>query len=238
VKTEVNSRLLDVKIAVVTNRKFERKTLPILIPNLVENGIKSKQIHIFSGGYETYRRTNTDTGGEHYHQLDHNSYNYNGLIEIVDKEIKADYWFVIHDTCRVGPKFKQLLYNIPKSKPEKIALRINPSMSIGLYRYNYLMTVKERLLALKNKDYSEYSMLFWKDWGAKNEDYILWGTAPKPELYSQDETFYITAEENWYKTKTVRRTEYYPALDLYKSKSNWGQTSDKNNQFNIMQIDL
>jgi len=236
VKTEVSSRMIDVKIAIATNIKFEQKTLPILIPNLVKNGINSKQIHIFSGGYETYGHT--DTGGEHYHQLDHNSYEYSPLIEIVDKEIKADYWFLIHDTCMVGPKFKELMYSIPKHKPEKIALRIEPSMSIGLYSYDYLMTVRQKLLAIKNKDYSEYSMLFWKDWGFRNEDYILWKTAPKPELYLDDPRFWVTAEENPYGTSTTRRTEYYPALDLYKSKSNWGQTSDHSKHFNIMQIDL
>ncbi len=33
---------------------------------------------------------------------------------------------------------------------------------------------------------------------------------------------------NWYNTQTVRKVEYYPSLDVYKNKANWGQTNNKN----------
>lgn len=210
-----------IKIAVATNINFFEKSLPVIIPSLINCGIEKESIHIFNAGYDEYKCEIID--GITYHFLNHNSYEYSPLIEIVDKEIQSEYWFLIHDTCKVGPKFKELLYNIPESKPVKVALRSKPSMSIGLYNYDYLLSVKEKLLGIKNTNYSRESMMEWKLWGVPNEDYILWMTEPPAVLYN-DSSHSVTDNDNWYGTDTVRRTEYYPSLDIYKNKSNWGQS--------------
>jgi len=99
-------------------------------------------------------------------------------------------------------------------------------MSIGLYKYSYLINHAEKLIKIKNKDFSEESMIKWKYWGIDNEDYLLFQTDPKPLIYSsaEGEVVYIN-NDNWFNTGTVRKTEYFPSLDLYKNKANWGQTS-------------
>jgi hypothetical protein len=211
-----------IKIAIATNKGFFEKSLPIIIPSLLDAGIFREDIHVFNAGFESY---STEVRDEiTYHFLDHNSYEYSPLIEIAEKQIESEYWLLIHDTCKVGLNFKKLLYNIPEPKPLKMALREWPSMSIGLYNYQYLLSLKETLINIKNKDYSKESMMKWKVWGVSNEDYILWIQNPSPIIYSNDSSVTVMDYHNWYGTDTIRRTEYYPSLDIYKNKSNWGQS--------------
>lgn len=215
-----------IKFAIASNINFEEKSIPVIIDSLIENGIDPELIHVFSGGYDQYRYTKKLY---HYHKLEHNSYEYSPLITIVERNLESEYWFLLHDTCKVGPKFKELVYNIPETKPEKIALHGLPSMSIGAYRYDYLISepVKDKLLRIKNTDYSEKSMMDWKYWGVKGEDYILHQTHPPAHYYAKQEFINYTKNtvvvdyNNWYDTPTIRRTEYYISLDLYKNKSNW-----------------
>jgi hypothetical protein len=220
-----------IKIAIATNKNFYELSLPIVIPSLLESGIEPKDIFVFNSGFDVFNMEIID-GITHYH-LDHNSYEYGPLIEICDKELLSEYWFLIHDTCKVGSKFKELLNNIPESKPEKLSLKTSPAMSIGLYRYDYLLTLKDKLLSIKNTDYSEESMMKWKKWGVHNEDFILWKSHPKPIIYNNNNHWEVVDYNNWFNTKIKRRTEYYPSLDLYKNKSNWGQTNGGNMILNI-----
>lgn len=214
-----------VKIAVASNKNFKDKSLPVLMPTLLEAGIEKESIHVFVGGYDEYKyEIHKEV---HFHFLDHNSYEYSPLIEIVEKQMESDYWFLIHDTCKVGSTFKEKLLNIPKSLPEKIAMKQHPCMSIGLYKYSYLLSVKDKLMKIKNKDYSEASMNKWKDWGVWNEDYILFKTSPPPLVYPSKVPMEKKGINNWYGSNTVRVVEYYPGLDVYKNKANWGQTNGR-----------
>jgi hypothetical protein len=210
-----------IKIAIASNVHFCDLTLPIIIPSLLQNGIPKDEIFVFIAGCSEYSEKIVD--GIVQYELTHNSYEYSPLIEICEREHESEYWFLIHDTCKVGKNFKRLLYNIPPDRPSKIALGNSPVMSIGAYRFDYLLSVKERLYEIKNTDYSIESMRRWKDWGAPNEDYILWKTAPPPAVYG-NHGMEILDHENWYGTNTIRRTEYFHSLDIYKNKSNWGQS--------------
>lgn len=213
---------MKIKVAVASNIKFYKLSLPIVIRSLITNGIPPEDIHIFIAGLENYKFSIHENIS--MHELDHNSYEYSPLIEIVEKKMVSDYWFLIHDTCQVGNNFKKLLYNIPNNKPDKLALKSFPSMSIGSYKYEYLLDCQNKLLPIKNKDYSDASMMRWKQWGVPNEDYILWKTDPKPIIYNNTDTWSVVDYKNWFGTNTARRTEYYASLDLYKNKSNWGQS--------------
>ena len=215
-----------IKIAIASNINFYQKSLPVILPSLIENGIEPEDIHVFIAGFGYEGKQ--DNEGITFYQLEHNSYEYSPLIEIVDKELEADYWFLIHDTCKVGPKFKELIYNIPEDRPEKVAMRLTPSMSIGSYRYDYLLSCKDKLMGIRNTDLSVESLKRWKYWGVSAEDYILWQTEPAPAIYNgndKDGEWSLVDWDNWFGTDVQRRTEYYPSLDLYKNKSNWGQST-------------
>ena len=216
---------MNLKFAIASNKNFCEKTLPIVVPSMIDAGIDPRLIHVFIGGYDSEEIVYKEDYVT-YHYLNHNSYEYSPLIEIVEKKLEAEYWFLVHDTCKFGPRFKELVYSIPENRPEKVAIKTLPAMSIGSYRYDYLLTVADKLMEIKNKDYSRESMLKWKTWGCHWEDYILWRTNPTPSIYNGfDHQFSVVKYENWYGTDTVRRTEYFPSVDLYKNKSNWGQTN-------------
>lgn len=204
-----------IKVGVITNIKFYEKTLPSVIPSLLAAGIAKEDIHIFNNGHTEYKCVVED--GITHHFLDHHSNENSLFITVLEKELYSEYWFLIHDTARVGSNFKTLLYNIPENKPEKVAMTTFPSGSMGSYRYDYLQTQKEKIFALKNE---------WRLAAATNEDIILWKTEPPAVCYNGFEEYccrVIDTDDNWFETSTKRRTEYYPSLDLYKNKSNWGQ---------------
>lgn len=225
---------LQIKIAVASNKNFKDKSLPIILPSLLKAGIEREDISVFVGGYNEYKYETHH--GVHFYFLDHNSYEYSPLIEICEKEIQSQYWFLIHDTCKVGPEFKKKLYNVPENLPEKIAMKSRPSMSMGLYKYEYLQKVKDLLIKIKNKDYSEDSMKKWKDWGVWNEDYILYKTGIQPLIYPSSIPLETKGINNWYNTGTPRIVEYYPGLDVYKNKANWGQTNGNGGECMIRKL--
>lgn len=154
-----------------------------------------------------------------------NSFEYTPLIEIVEHNLTSPYWFLLHDTCIAGPAFKQLAYE-PPTAFEKVAMKYSPSMSIGLYRMDYLMRHKDRLTAIKNMDSSPGALQAWKQWGVPNEDYMLWKLQDSPTgLYHPDkhgpDEWNYQGHSDVYKTGLPRRIEYFPQLDLFKAKSNW-----------------
>lgn len=215
--------MLNINICINSTKSFSEKTIPIIVKSLLESDISPKNIFVIEGGYEE-RKVIQKENCTHI-LTNQNSLEYTGLIDIVEYELKSDYWFNIHDTCKVGNKFKELLYNIPETLPDKIALRSHPSMSIGSYRYEYLLKHKQRLLDIRNSNYSRESLQEWKQRGISMEDYMLYKLTDSPTLrynpHISDEGWNIIENEDWYGTDIKRRIEYHPSLDLYKSKSNW-----------------
>ena len=224
---------MKIKICVNSTKSYSEKTLPIIIPSLINSGISTEDIFVFEGGHDNRLVIKKDT--HTLIQTDHNSLDFTGLIDIVEYEMESDYWFYIHDTCKVGPKFAELIYNIPDSLPDKIALFTHPSMNIASYKYSCLMRYKDKLLKVKNQDYSEKKLKKLKEWSIYCEDLIL----HKPhqngmgmggihsdtiEFYNPELSDCIKIEnENWY-GGGKRIVEYYPQLDLYKSKANYHLT--------------
>lgn len=212
---------MKIKICVNSTKEYSEKTLPILIPSLINSGINSKDIFVFEGGH--YKRTVTKTDAYNLIKTDNNTIDFTALIDIVENELESDYWFYIHDTCKVGPKFKELLYNIPRIRPDKIALAYIYSMNIGSYKYEYLLKHRNRLLEIKNQDYSRDGIQRCKLWGVYAEDYMLHQlTDSRTYVYNPHISNHSVLDNiNWYDTNIKRRTEYHPKLDLYKSKSNF-----------------
>jgi hypothetical protein len=214
-----------VRFCISTCQKFAPHTLPVIVPALLQSGVAKESILIVNGGWKASAET-TDGQGVSMLLTPQNSFEYTPLIEIVEQGIESDYWFLLHDTCIPGALFHELALSLPVEAPEKVALKTTPSMSIGIYRMDYLMHHKERLLAIKNMDSSAESLQAWKQWGVPNEDYMLWklGDAPThlyhPDRHGPDEWNY-QGHSDVYGTGFARRIEYFPQLDLAKAKSNW-----------------
>ena len=213
-----------IRFCISTCKKFAPHTIPVIIPSLLAAGIKQEEILIVNGGHLV--DASTSYKGVPMLLRQQNSFEYTPLIEIVEQTLESEYWFLLHDTCTAGPLFKQLAYKPPVEAPEKVAMKRTPSMSIGLYRYDYLTAHKERLVAIKNMDSSPEALQRWKQWGVPNEDYILWKLEDvpchvyHPDLHGPDEWNYQGHADS-YGTGMQRRIEYFPQLDLSKAKSNW-----------------
>ncbi len=209
-----------IKICISSVKSYSEKTLPIIIPSLINSGIDSRDIFVFEGGH--HKRNIIQKDEYTLIQTDHDSLEFTGLIDIVEYEIESDYWFNIQDTCKVGLDFKKLLYNIPKNSPDKIALRHINSMNIGSYKYSYLMKHKNKLMKIKNQDYSEKKLKKLKEWNIFCEDYILYKLLDSETFkYNENISDYIIIDEpSWY-GENKRIIEFYPQLDLYKAKANY-----------------
>lgn len=213
-----------IRFCISTCKKFAPHTIPVIIPSLFAAGIKQEEILIVNGGQTV--RANTSYKGVPMLLTQQNSFEYTPLIEIVEHSMESQYWFLLHDTCIAGPLFKALAYGPPVETPEKVAMKQTPSMSIGLYRYDYLMAHKERLMAIKNLDSSPEALQRWKQWGVPNEDYMLWKLQDvpchiyHPDKHGPDEWNY-QGHADPYGTGMQRRIEYFPQLHLAKAKSNW-----------------
>ena len=213
-----------IRFCISTCKKFAPHTISVIIPSLLAAGIAEEEILIVNGGQTV--RTSTNYKGVPMLLTQQNSFEYTPLIEIVEHSMDSEYWFLLHDTCIAGPLFKQLAYEPPVERPEKVAMKQTPSMSIGLYRHDYLMAHKERLMAIKNMDSSPEALQQWKQWGVPNEDYMLWKLQDvpchvyHPSLHGPDEWNY-QGHADPYGTGMQRRIEYFPQLHLAKAKSNW-----------------
>jgi hypothetical protein len=213
-----------IRFCISTCKKFAPHTIPVIIPSLLAAGIKQEEILIVNGGQTV--RANTSYKGVPMLLTQQNSFEYTPLIEIVEHSMESPYWFLLHDTCIAGPLFKALAHEPPVEAPEKVAMKQTPSMSIGLYRHDYLMAHKDRLMAIKNMDSSPEALQQWKQWGVPNEDYMLWKLQDvpchvyHPNLHGPDEWNY-QGHADPYGTGMQRRIEYFPQLHLAKAKSNW-----------------
>lgn len=203
---------------------FSERTLPKIIPSLLECGILEKDILTVVGGCKN--REEATLYGVKTILTPQNSFEYTPLIEIVEHNIERDYFFLLHDTCIAGGLFADLAHKVPVNKPEKVAMKFTPSMSIGLYQYDYLRRHAQRLMAIKNLDNSRDALQRWKQWGVPNEDYMLWKLADVPtHVYHLDrhgnDPWNYQGHYDIYETGQPRRLEYFPQLDLSKAKSNW-----------------
>ena len=220
---------VDIKICISTVKTHSEKTLPILIESLINAGINKNDIYIFEGGH--LERNEELYQGIRYIKTNHNSFDYTSLIDIVEYEIKSDYWFLLHDTCKVGPLFKELFDNCVKNKlipknSDKMSLKYKPSMNIGFYKYSYLIKHKNLLLSFKGIDYSPNEILKLKQIHTAKEDYIFSLTDSPTDLFiGADNIIRGFGKSDVYNTGILRRIEYYSQLDLYKFKANWGQSS-------------
>lgn len=209
------------KFAISTVKRFADKTLPVILPSLLQS-IEPHEIYVFEGGHEE-RWWEIKDGITHI-RVTHNSFDYTALIDIVENDIKSDYWFLLHDTCVAGPDFGRLARDLPEGEPFAAAMlgSYPGTMNIGAYRYDYLMENKDLLLSVRNDDISPEGIRAGKEQALQLENRFL-GEAPRyhPELFSDDLT--VGAPSPYTEHGVRRNIRYFRNLDLYKFQANYGQ---------------
>lgn len=169
---------------------------------------------------------NYDEGNLHYtteDSCDFTTFNY--IVDYPEKFSNYTHFFYMHDTCWVGTEFKNKFVELtPKSQVNGYLLTHYPSMNIGLYSIKHLLENEDRVRTTRNLDISPEGINKHKQHTATIEDCL----NAKNGFYSQPGDEVITFE-NPYGTQTLRRVRYFPALDLYKSQSNWEGVKEQMN---------
>ncbi len=130
-----------------------------------------------------------------------------------------EYWFFLNCTTRCGPRFKELVESgFDPLADATVAGGLLPLGSRGgtdgraindlaMYRYSYLINGKAKINGIYIDDLS------WEG--------VFYAHAPKQAHYPVIGNE-VTGPTDVYGTGTMRITEYYPGIDLYRFKKNWG----------------
>jgi hypothetical protein len=203
------------KFAISSHINYIEKTESVIVDSLVSSGISRNDIYLFIGGMDP---------DSDYKQLDnnkflapHNSMDFAAMISILDLDISHNFWFLLHDTCYVGPSFYTKLSSFDHSNKDYVALTYDMSMNMGAYSWNYLQINKQKILSYKNTAYDTQSLQKYKSRLIHEEDVFL-----KPKRHCYCNTNRITYEaKDYYNNNSTRIIEYFPDIDLYKVKANW-----------------
>lgn len=207
---------MDIKIIVSSHIQYIEKTEDILFSSLIDSGVNEKNILFFVGGRDI--NAGYSQVSEKKYLVPHNSMDFTALISVLELNIVADGFFLIHDTCKCGPNFYSNFLKLIKPNIEHMALTIDgPSMNMGLYSQSYIQDKKDEILSYKNTEYHEQGLQKYKNRLIKHEDIFL---SPKKNYFcSKPRT--TTKADNFYGTDSKRIIEYFQEIDFYKIKANW-----------------
>ena len=208
---------MKLSIAISSHKSFYEKSLKELIPSLIVSGVPKDNIFVFIGGFNSYKILDNDYGITMY-TAPHNSFDFTALVSIVELSLQEDYWFSIHDTCKVGISFYSKLLKLVKPNPTIKFTEQGRSMTMGVYSNEFLNKNKKKVLNYKNVS---NDILGFKKRLVKEEDVFL------KKSKGLCKTLREVSEPTDYDGNGVHRiVEYFPDLDFYKIKSNW-KSKDK-----------
>jgi len=213
----------NIKICISSCKLYSEKTIPCIVNSLIQSGINTSDILIVEGGWDV--KSSTKENDIQYIKVNHNSFDLTSFIEIIESNIESDYWLLLHDTCRVGKNFKNIIDSFELNFEKMSVIHGSPSMSIGIYKHSYLIKHKDLILSYKNIDYSSEGIRLAKLKAGAGED-VLFKLTDCDRFSMGVARITQPVDINWYPTNTHRLQEYFPQLDLYKLKGNWGQSGD------------
>lgn len=177
-------------------------TLPKLIKSLQRNNIQEENIIAVVGG------SKTDHIEANNIFVTHNSYDHTSLITVIENKLRSEFWFVLHDTCEMGPEFYNLLKQY-KIKHHYTALTEMAWMNIGLFSHHFIEDNKDYILSLKNCS-KERAILSERVY-SRLDDFGWFGL--------QKDHQRIRECKNIYNDDKKRDVLYFPFLDFYKFQS-------------------
>lgn len=217
-------------IAISSNVTFIDKTRPILHQSLIECGVPEDKIFYFIADHDvsdyTLKEKNT------YH-IPHCSLDHNAIISILELELDHDTWFLTQDTCKAGPLFYKRLseYEFKTDFAQLICgPPVNHSSNIGLIKRKRIEEFRDLILTYKNNSFDDQSILDQKYRNITNEDVFLGGSMynvlvrEKNKIPSLCQEYHIIGHPTRVYGGEYRSTQYYPEVDYYKFKANWGWT--------------
>ena len=179
---------------------YEKCALP-LKHSLLNNNIPIENIIIVKAG-ENFKSIEKDLIC-----TNHNSFDHNAIIEILESHLNSKYWFITHDTCEAGLDFYSKIKNIPIFHPYT-AMSEMAWLNMGLFSQKFIEDNRRYILSLKNC--SKKRAILSERVFSKLDKHGYFG------LQSQIETI---KDCKIYNDGKKRNTLYFPYLDYYKFQS-------------------
>lgn len=204
-----------------SNYDYYQETLPRLLRSMQEAQIPSAQVRVFIGRSPVMKIMRQPYGTFFFEQ--YGAYEHTALIGMVEHEIGEDLVFLLHDTCEVGKNFPALVSQAIPFMKDKFrftadGFSVNGGMcGFGLYSLNYLMSRFDEIVALKNCD--KHAAMVHEGWLLRTKGHIY------PYQRQGTVDYETHGMVDVYGTGLLRLKEYYPQVDLYKYKANFGQTN-------------
>ena len=202
----------EVKFTISSHIKYHQETYKVLVPTLLKTGIPPEDIYFFIGGAEEYTQLE-DSNGLRTYTVPHNSIDFTGLVSVVELDLISDYWFLLHDTCYVGPSFYKTVVNTQYTADTIALTSYGHSMNMGAYSWKYLQRNKAKVLSYKNNNSADLQK--FKHRLVHEEDSLLTHEISFSKAEKEDlgvDTFY---------KGVPRRITHFPEIDLYKLQANW-----------------
>jgi len=140
-------------------------------------------------------------------KTNHNSFDHNAIIEILENNLKSKYWFVTHDTCEAGFEFYKKIKNIPIFTPYTPITEMG-WLNMGLFSNDFIHQNKNYILSLKNCSKKRAIL--------SERVFSLMGDCKSFGLQKDTE---IIRDCKIYNDNKERVTLYFPFLDYYKFQS-------------------
>ncbi len=120
--------------------------------------------------------------------INYNSIDFNAFIGIVDTGLVSDYWFYLHDTCYVADYFYKRIQSIEEFKDYDVirATESGTCMNYGLYKNQFLYSIKTALLNYRNYDFSNTSLQRQKHLAVHHENGLCYPLKVKHFLNMND----------------------------------------------------
>jgi hypothetical protein len=177
------------------------------------------EIVVVVGGYDAYSHEVLD--GIVYVKANHNSIDNTALLAVLEYPFFNKYssYFYLHDTCKVGPLFFEAVAALPPASSIKMKTPYGTSMNIGYYTSAVIRSGHAFLTSMRGDNPDQIAELklrcvLTEDWLFKQD----------PTCTHLDVAMTVYPPIDPYGTGVPRRVEYFPEIDLFKFKANWGQS--------------
>lgn len=151
---------MKIKFCISTSEQRFEKIKHVLLPTLLKNGIHPDDIYCFFMQSSDISLRKDQDYDINIVNINYNSIDFNAFIGIVDTGLVSDYWFYLHDTCYVADYFYKRIQSIEEFKDYDVirATESGTCMNYGLYKNQFLYSIKTALLNYRNYDFSNTSL--------------------------------------------------------------------------------
>jgi hypothetical protein len=195
--------LEDLRFCISTHVSDMHRSVPVITNSLFRNGIKPDQIHIVSGGFDSPQTL--EINRVKINCVTHNSYDHTALIDVVENNVPGWWWFVMHATAEVGPRFVERI--LEKGLDcEHIAVLEYGWLNMGLMSRSFIEKNSNYILNLKNCSKMQAILteqMYWRM--AETRDYY---NEVNPKIYA--------GSRDVYQDGIQRQILYLDGCDLYK----------------------